>query len=98
MLPEFRAAVFLCEGAASRELENAKQSANESAAGGGLTDEELAAARERLADSIPRQLQLLFARLQLSSRRAVCDGRCTLLCGTFDWDLPRKRLVLSPKY
>lgn len=72
MLPEFRAAVFSCEG---DELPGAPLPAEDSGEGAAasplLTDEELAAARELRVESIPHQLQLLFARLQLSVRRAV---------------------------
>ena len=71
MLPEFRSAVWACEG-------------GESEAGGSaeMSDEELAAAVALRADSIPRQLQLLFARLQLGVRRAVGTQNVTR---SFGW-------------
>jgi ubiquitin carboxyl-terminal hydrolase 47 len=62
MLPEFRSAVWACDVGSGGGIP---------VAGPDMSDEELAVARDLLQDSIPRQMQLLFARLQLGIRRAV---------------------------
>jgi hypothetical protein len=83
MLPEFRSAVWACDVGSG--------AGTSSVAGPEMSDDELAAARDLLQDSIPRQMQLLFARLQLGIRRAVGTVNVTR---SFGWGSVRSVVVL----
>jgi hypothetical protein len=84
MLPEVRAAVWACDTGLSGGGVTPP-----SVSGADMSDEELAAARELLGDSIPRQRQMLFARLQLSVRRAVSTVNVTRSFGWGNVRAPR---------
>ena len=84
MLPEFRSAVWACDIGSG---------ADTSFVGADMDDEELAAARDLLQDSIPRQMQLLFARLQLGIRRAVGTVNVTR---SFGWGNVRSVVAPAP--
>lgn len=84
MLPEFCSAVWACDVGSGLDAGFASEP--------NMSDEELAKARDLLQDSIPRQMQLLFTRLQLSVRRAVSTVNVTR---SFGWGNVRSVLALT---